>query len=390
MHPATFDRLTRTLRVAIIEDEDLFRDLLSGSLQVEADLEVVGAFGTADTALTAIPALHPDVVLMDVQLGGELDGIHLGLELRRRLRQLGIVVLSNHADVRFLAPLPEADVDGWSYLLKSSVRSRTVLARAIRACAQGEVVLDERLVHRGRIRAGTPVARLRPREQRILGLVAQGLTNAAIGERLVITEKSVEKALSATYERLGLARDNSAHHLRVQAVLAFLRDVSMADLNRAQDTAHPVSPTPHLEVQPSLPPARSEDTAVPHSIVLVDDQPLFLEEAKQLLATDGRLTVVATATSGAQAVALLPTVIPEIMVIDVQMPGMNGFQTAQAVHAVAPGVRIVMTSSEQTSMYAATADQLGFAFIPKRRLTTATLCAYLGDSESPADGSEAS
>src|ERR687886_1149949 len=109
------------LRVVLVEDEDLFRDLLRASLEAEGDLEVVGSFGDAASTLAVAPSLQPDVVLLDIQLGGDQDGIHLGLELRRRLPDLGIVILSQHADPRFLAPLSRAAVGGWSYLLKSSV-----------------------------------------------------------------------------------------------------------------------------------------------------------------------------------------------------------------------------------------------------------------------------
>jgi DNA-binding NarL/FixJ family response regulator len=212
------------LRVVLVEDEDLFRDLIAASLGAEEDLEVVGSFGEAISALAVTPSLDPDVVLLDVQLRNDQDGIHLGLELRRMLPGLGIVVLSQHADPRFLAPLPSGAVDGWSYLLKSSVRDRTVLARAIRGTARGEVILDPVFTERQRPKSGSPLARLPPRQREILGLVAQGWTNSAIAEHLVVAEKSVENQLTMAYEHLGLNRGDGARHVRVQAVLAYLRD----------------------------------------------------------------------------------------------------------------------------------------------------------------------
>jgi DNA-binding NarL/FixJ family response regulator len=212
------------LRVVLVEDEDLYRDLLRGVLEHEPELHMVGSFGDGASALAVAPALRPDVALLDIELGRGPSGIQVGLELRRRLPELGIVVLSQHADPRFVAALQRHASRGWAYLLKTSVRERTVIVRALRGAARGEVVLDPQVVAGGKPRPGGRLGRLTPRQREILQLVAQGLTNAAIAERLVLAEKSVENQLTTVYEHLGIDRRDGAVHARVQAVLAYLRE----------------------------------------------------------------------------------------------------------------------------------------------------------------------
>ena len=211
-------------RVALVEDEPLYRELLGQYLARHAGLSVVGAFADGESALEQLPALNPDVVTLDIELPGRLDGIQLGLALRRLLPSLGIVLLSNHADPRFLGALPREVTSGWSYLLKKSVSDVKTLDRALEGAAQGIVTLDPAVVAGMRPRAGSHLDRLTPRQRDILGLVAQGLTNAAIAERLVIAEKSVENQLTAIYGEFGIDRKEDAVHPRVSAVLAYLKE----------------------------------------------------------------------------------------------------------------------------------------------------------------------
>jgi DNA-binding NarL/FixJ family response regulator len=212
------------IRVVLVEDEPLYRDLLRAVLAQQWRLDVVGTFPDGPSALAAVPALRPDVALLDIELPGRPDGIQLGLALRRQLPALGIVVLSNHADVRFAAALPREVISGWSYLLKKSVGDVGALSRAIEGAAEGVVVLDPHLVESLRPRAGSLLERLTPRQREILGLLAQGLTNAGIAERLVLAEKSVENHLTVLYEQLGIDRREETVHPRVQAVLLYLQE----------------------------------------------------------------------------------------------------------------------------------------------------------------------
>lgn len=223
---------TDTIAVVIVEDEDLYRDLLRIGLAQQPRLEVRGVFRDAATALAAIPTLQPRVALLDIELPGGMNGVQLARQLRRRLPQLGIVLLSNHRDLRFVSALSEEEMTGWSYLLKKSVSDAAALARAIEGAAAGFIVLDPQLVTdtRGasaRTRAGeAPRPRLTPRQQEILGLIAQGYSNAAIAQRLHLAEKSVQNQINLLYQQLGIDSQDPALHPRVQAVLAYLREAS--------------------------------------------------------------------------------------------------------------------------------------------------------------------
>src|SRR5919198_5936755 len=212
------------VRVAVVEDEPLFRGLLEHYLGQHPALEVVGSFADGESALAEVPGCRPDVVTLDIELPGRLDGIQLGLALRRQVPGLGIVVLSNHGDPRFVAALPREVKSGWSYLLKKSVGQLETLSRAVQGAAAGVVMLDPQLVAGLHPRAGGVLARLTPRQREIIGLLAEGLSNAAIAERLVLAEKSVENQLTAIYGELGIDRREDDVHPRVSAVLAYLRE----------------------------------------------------------------------------------------------------------------------------------------------------------------------
>jgi DNA-binding NarL/FixJ family response regulator len=225
------------IRVAVVEDEPLYRNLLQNYLKQHAQLEVVGAFADGASAIDDLPALNPDVVTLDIELPGKVDGIQVGLTLRKMLPNLGIVILSNHADPRFLGALPREAISGWSYLLKKSVSDIETLDRAIEGAAKGIVTLDPAVVAGMQPRSGSHLDHLTPRQKDILGLVAQGLTNAAIAEKLVLAEKSVENQLTSIYGELGIDRKEDNVHPRVSAVLAYLRESRFAP--KMARAAHP-------------------------------------------------------------------------------------------------------------------------------------------------------
>lgn len=214
----------RTVRLVLAEDESLFRDLLGMALTQYPDLEVVGAFSDGETAVREAPALRPDVALMDIELGGQLNGVQAAILLRRALPDLGIVLLSNQGSPRLLASLPQDSLGGWSYLLKQSVRDIASLHRAIEGAAAGLMVLDPSLVANRKARTGGAIERLTPRQREIMGLVAQGYTNAAIAEKLVVATKTVEKQLNLLYQELQVDRNTSALHPRVKAVLIYMEE----------------------------------------------------------------------------------------------------------------------------------------------------------------------
>lgn len=221
--PASMVNREAQVRTIIVEDESLFRDLLRIALS-QHSLEVVGAFADGPSAVEAGPRLNPQVAILDIELGGRLNGIEVGLLLRQKLPQMGVVLLSNHGDPECLASLPQNIISGWSYLLKKSVTDVDTLARAIEGAAAQLVVLDPHLVVGRRPRVEGSVAGLTPRQREILGLIAQGFTNSAIASRLLVAEKTVENQINQVYQQLGLDRSQSALHPRVQAVLLYLRE----------------------------------------------------------------------------------------------------------------------------------------------------------------------
>lgn len=214
----------KRLRVVIVEDEDLFRDLLQIALERHPRLEVVGAFAHGQQALEEIPKLEPDIALLDIDLGASFSGVELGVMLRQSLPQLGVVLLSNHQDVEFIASLGSRTLSGWSYLLKKSVRNAEVLMRAIEGAFDGMVVLDPQLVGAGKIASSSPVAQLTPRQLGVLGLIAQGYSNAAIGSSLGLSVKTVENVTNTLYQMLEISPQSSVHP-RVKAVLTYLEAV---------------------------------------------------------------------------------------------------------------------------------------------------------------------
>lgn len=126
-----------------------------------------------------------------------------------------------HRDKQYIASLPLDKAGGWSYLLKQSVTDASALVRAIEGSVAGLVVMDPAIIHSLRPRDQSQVERLSPRLRDVLELIAQGYNNAAIAQKLVISEKSVENYINALFQELGITREGEVHP-RVKAVLLYL------------------------------------------------------------------------------------------------------------------------------------------------------------------------
>lgn len=213
---------SKRLRVIVVEDESLLRDLLVVSLENIPSLAIVGSYGDGLSAVEHMAQDRPDVALLDINLGSGWTGIETGLQLRQRQPVLGIVLLSNYARPDLLSGLPRAALSGWSYLLKKSVRDLATLTRAIEGSAANLVVLDPELVRLAQDRRDSPVRDLTPRQSQILALVAQGYTNSAIAKTLYLSEKSVENYLTTIYSTLHIESSSPEQHARVKATLCFL------------------------------------------------------------------------------------------------------------------------------------------------------------------------
>ena len=211
------------VRVLIVEDEGLFRDMLKISLGSLTNLEVVEAVSDGSAAMEAAGRLLPDVVLMDIELGCDPNGIAAGRAIKEEHPGIGIIILSAHKEREYLNMMAAQELSGWSYLLKQSVTDAEALMRAIEGAASGLVVMDPFVVHNMRPRQGSLTAGLTPRQQEVLAMMAQGFNNSAIAEQLVLGTKSVENYINAIYQELSL-NHNGPLHPRVQAVLSYIRD----------------------------------------------------------------------------------------------------------------------------------------------------------------------
>ncbi len=210
-------------KVLIVDDQVLFSELLQRTLASEPGLEVVGVAHDAKSAIQLAEGTTPDVVLMDIELPGEMDGIEAGIQIKQARPQTGIVILSIHNDRRYVTSLPLEQHSGWSYLLKQSVPDVTTLVRAIQGSMAGMVVLDPAVIYNLRPRQGSTLSGLTPRQRDVLELMAQGYSNAAVAEHLTLTEKTVETYISAIYQQLNLSGESDIH-ARVKATLFFLQE----------------------------------------------------------------------------------------------------------------------------------------------------------------------
>lgn len=220
---------TVPLRVVLADDHYLVREGLRQLLELDGEVQVVRAVGSAQELLDAVAACAPDVALTDIRMPPthHLEGIEAAHELRRRHPGLGVVVLSNHADDAYALELFRDGTAGRAYLLKDRVGDREELLRALRETAAGRSMIDplvvEALVARRAREHGSRLSALTPREREVLEQLAAGRTNPGIAEALHLTVSAVEKNVNAIFSKLDLAEERTTHR-RVAAVLALLAE----------------------------------------------------------------------------------------------------------------------------------------------------------------------
>lgn len=210
-------------RLVVVEDEALFRELLIRTLSVEPGIEVVGVAQDGETAVKIATEKRPNAILMDIELSGEMDGIEAALQIKKELPETGIVILSVHSDRRYVTSLPLDETKGWAYLLKHTVPDVATLVRAIEGSKMGMLVLDPMMVKNLRPKEGSKLEGLTPRQMEVMELIAQGYNNAAIAERLSLSEKSVETYINVIYQELHVSREAEIHS-RVKATLIYLQE----------------------------------------------------------------------------------------------------------------------------------------------------------------------
>ena len=199
-----------TIRIFLLDDHEVVRRGVRELLETEADLEVVGEAGTAEEAYGRIPATSPDVAVLDVRLP-DGDGIEVCREIRSRHPEIACVMLTSFADDEAVYASIVAGAAG--YLLKQV--KGTDLVSGIRRVANGESLLDPAVTARvlERLRTGgdnAELANLTGQERAILELIADGLTNRQIGERMFLAEKTVKNYVSNLLSKLGMSRRTEA------------------------------------------------------------------------------------------------------------------------------------------------------------------------------------
>jgi DNA-binding NarL/FixJ family response regulator/class 3 adenylate cyclase len=215
----------RSLRAVIADDSALLREGLA-RLLAEADIDVVGQAGDAGELMLKVRSYHPDVAIVDIRMPPTQtdEGIRAAREIRARHPETGVLVLSQHVAHTYAVELLSEDAQGLGYLLKDRVADVEEFIAAVRRVADGGSALDPLVVSEllGRARRHDPVAELSPREREVMELMAEGRSNHAIGQRLFISPRAVEKHVTSIFTKLRLpaAADD---HRRVLAVLTFLR-----------------------------------------------------------------------------------------------------------------------------------------------------------------------
>jgi DNA-binding NarL/FixJ family response regulator len=211
------------VRIVIAEDSALFREGLTRLLQ-DAGHEVVARVRDADALLAAVAEHAPALAVIDVRMPPTFgdEGMRAAALIRERHRSVAVLVLSQHVETRHAVEL--ASAGGFGYLLKDRVLEVDDFLDAAQRVAQGGLALDPEVVATLVSPAGRkdPLAGLTPRELEVLGLMAEGRTNAAIARRLWLTEKTIETHVRSILGKLGLPASEDDHR-RVLAALAYLR-----------------------------------------------------------------------------------------------------------------------------------------------------------------------
>ena len=209
------------MRIVIGEDLFLLRDGLVRLLTAHG-FEIAAAVGTAPELLEALTTQRPDVGIVDVRLPPTHtdDGLRAALQARKQVPGLPVLVLSQYVEQLYARELLADQAGGVGYLLKDRVFNDEAFTAAIRSVAAGGTVLDPEVVQKLMARS-QPVSRLSPREREVLALMAEGRSNAAIAQRMFITEKAVSKHAAGIFGKLDLAPSDDDNR-RVLAVLAYL------------------------------------------------------------------------------------------------------------------------------------------------------------------------
>jgi DNA-binding NarL/FixJ family response regulator len=219
------------ITVVLADDSLIVREGIAQLLATAADIEIVASCGDLESLLAAVDRDRPDVVLTDIRMPpSETDeGIQVAARLRESHPETGVVVLSQYSEPGYALALLESGSDRRAYLLKERVRDRAQLLSTIQAVADGGSVIDPKIVEvlvAAKARADrSPLTELTPREREVLAEIAQGKSNTAIADSLVLTKRAVEKHINAIFMKLNLTGEEDVAK-RVKAALMFLSEQS--------------------------------------------------------------------------------------------------------------------------------------------------------------------
>jgi DNA-binding NarL/FixJ family response regulator len=212
------------MRVVIADDSVLFREGIAQLLE-RAGFQIAGQSGTAEDLLLKVRSYDPDVAIVDIRMPPTHtdEGMRAAREIRERHRDVGVLVLSQYEEAPYMMELLQGNIEGVGYLLKDRIRDVHEFADAVRRVAEGGSAFDPTVVSRlvGRRRDEDPLGSLTPREREVLELMAQGRSNQAIAEKLVVTPGAVEKHVRSIFGKLGLPV-SAEDHRRVLAVITYL------------------------------------------------------------------------------------------------------------------------------------------------------------------------
>jgi len=214
-----------SMRVVLAEDSVLLREGIARLLE-DAGFEVVGQAGNADELLLKVRSYSPEVAIVDIRMPPTQtdEGLQAARKIREQYPGTGVLVLSQYLETGYALELLSESAEGVGYLLKDRVADVDAFVGAVRRVGEGGSALDPAVVAQlvGRQRRNDPVAELTPREREVLELMAEGRSNQAIADSLVVTERAVEKHVTSIFGKLRLPASPDDHR-RVLAVLTYLR-----------------------------------------------------------------------------------------------------------------------------------------------------------------------
>lgn len=220
------------MRVVVAEDSYLIREALTAVLSAHGDVTLLTTAATLQESLAAVDASSPDVLITDVRMPPGLDdeGVQAAEILARTHPQIGVVVLSQYVEPEWARRIFDAKAAGRAYLLKEHLGDLDELRRCLDTVVAGGTVMDpsvaEALVRSQRQLDASPLSQLTEREAEVLELVASGLSNAAIADRLYLSVRAVEKNVSSVLDKLDLPADDNRIHRRVRAAVFYVSSLA--------------------------------------------------------------------------------------------------------------------------------------------------------------------